>query len=915
MTPDDYYYPNTTCHHCHNLKHYLFNATKYFTSNTQLLFLPGIHHLHTDLIIQNVHNISLIGNNTASGTAPDVVILCNASIAISVKFINVTNLTINNIAINDCTSYTPLHDDNYGYAVLVIKECSSVLLHRIHISKKFLHTMYALIGINILGDLKFSHVMCYGVYLYYSGTNLAMNNSVISINSYKLHCDDNCDLSSTISLLVLHVPVKNFKVILNISNSSIQEVQQINHWQIPAFHITGNTAVLITDCEFVSNNYLGNFFSFIGTNSTIKLANCRFLNNAARFQLISVIMENNATVHVNNCIFLHNELSDALISLTDTDEAIISNSVFHNNSNGKMLHLKLRTLILNNSNFSNNYHTKNVTHGNVIELFSTNIILINDVMFHMNLMYRSIIQLNFNSLILLRNGTIKFLKNVAICIIDFNYENREETVAIAENTALIFYKNRVCKIFILSLLPFPLCVFQYYSDTQLTDQVSKDKNYSIIFHTNYYIPQVQCYNYMPLDTCRWYPESSFSNMLPSGVNKKYIKFTGNYHVLPQISRNTLCICKDNEHRDCSIKELGYLFSGQTMNIYVSYNTKVFTNSIVKIAFETAVNQLYVTPCIINVIETVQNDNSTCAKVTCTVVFPTDKWCVIFLKISSQSNDYLNMFYIKQYSCPPGFIKIAKRCVCYPKLTQYGVTSCNIDDQTILRPANSWISATPHNNSYIYHIRPQCPFHYCLPHPSLLNFSTANSQCQFNRSGVMCGHCQQGLSSVFASSKCQLCSNIYLFLIIPIAITGLLLVFMLFIVNLTVTEGTINVFIFYVNVTGIHATVLLHTNTLAYMFTSLANFDLGIQTCFYNGMDDYAKIWLQLSFPFYLIFIATSLIITSRYSTKIQRLTARRALPVLATLFLLSYTKILHTVYPLSCSHIPPSLNYPVNSLH
>ncbi|XP_065915322.1 uncharacterized protein [Dysidea avara] len=58
------------------------------------------------------------------------------------------------------------------------------------------------------------------------------------------------------------------------------------------------------------------------------------------------------------------------------------------------------------------------------------------------------------------------------------------------------------------------------------------------------------------------------------------------------------------------------------------------------------------------------------------------------------------------------------------------------------------------------------------------------------------------------------------------------------------------------------------------------------------MDDYAKMWLQLAFPFYLIFIATSLIITSRYSTTIQRLTACRALPVLATLFLLSYTKIL-----------------------
>ena len=77
--------------------------------------------------------------------------------------------------------------------------------------------------------------------------------------------------------------------------------------------------------------------------------------------------------------------------------------------------------------------------------------------------------------------------------------------------------------------------------------------------------------------------------------------------------------------------------------------------------------------------------------------------------------------------------------------------------------------------------------------------------------------------------------------------------------------------------------------------SLANLDLGIQICFYNGMDDYAKMWLQLAFPFYLIFIATLIIIISRYSTTIQRLTARRALPVLATLFLLSYTKILRIV--------------------
>ena len=204
----------------------------------------------------------------------------------------------------------------------------------------------------------------------------------------------------------------------------------------------------------------------------------------------------------------------------------------------------------------------------------------------------------------------------------------------------------------------------------------------------------------------------------------------------------------------------------------------------------------------------------------------------------------------------------------------------------------------HNNSYTYHISLHCPFHYCLHHSSHLNFSTPNSQCQFNRSGLLCGHCQQGLSAVLSSSQCKQCSSLHLLLIIPIVIAGVILVILLFSFNLSFGEGTINTFILYANIISINNEVIFvrdNTFTPFIMLISLANFDLGIQTCFYNGMDDYVKMWLQLAFPFYLIFIATLIIITNCYSTTIQRLTARRALPVLATLFLLSYTKILRIV--------------------
>ena len=196
------------------------------------------------------------------------------------------------------------------------------------------------------------------------------------------------------------------------------------------------------------------------------------------------------------------------------------------------------------------------------------------------------------------------------------------------------------------------------------------------------------------------------------------------------------------------------------------------------------------------------------------------------------------------------------------------------------------------------ISPQCPFDYCLSYSSYLNLSDPDSQCQFNRSGVLCGECKQGLSAsiMLGSSQCKHCSNYYVFMIIPIAIAGIVLVIMLFIFNLTVTDGIINTLIFYVNIISInYSQFCFDSHSPDCVILSLLKLDLGIETCFYDGMDGHAKMWLQLAFPAYLMIIAFALIIGSRYSFKLQRLTANRVLKVLATLFLLSYTKNLSTV--------------------
>ena len=211
-----------------------------------------------------------------------------------------------------------------------------------------------------------------------------------------------------------------------------------------------------------------------------------------------------------------------------------------------------------------------------------------------------------------------------------------------------------------------------------------------------------------------------------------------------------------------------------------------------------------------------------------------------------------------------------------------------------------------------YISKQCSFDYCKPYSFYLNLSAPDSQCQFNRSGLLCGQCKEGLSTVIGSLDCKICSSIYLLLTLPFAIAGVALVLLLFYLNLTVSDGTINAFILYGNIISINSTMFFpdrHTIIPLRMFISLVNLNLGFQTCFYNGMDDYAKVWLQLAFPFYIISITTLIIVVSRHSITIKRFTGHRAISVLATLFLMCFTNILSTTSNVlfsysSITHLP-----------
>ena len=175
---------------------------------------------------------------------------------------------------------------------------------------------------------------------------------------------------------------------------------------------------------------------------------------------------------------------------------------------------------------------------------------------------------------------------------------------------------------------------------------------------------------------------------------------------------------------------------------------------------------------------------------------------------------------------------------------------------------------------------------------------SQDQCDFNRNGVLCGSCRPGLSLVLGTSQCRQCSNIYLLLLIPFGLAGIVLVLILLKCNLTVSTGTINGLIFYVNIVQANKTAFFPTGSnstfvhILSVFISWLNLDLGIETCFAEGLNTYYRTWLQFVFPVYIWSIIGLIILTSRYSIRVSKWTSSNTVSVLATLFLLSYAKLL-----------------------
>ena len=280
------------------------------------------------------------------------------------------------------------------------------------------------------------------------------------------------------------------------------------------------------------------------------------------------------------------------------------------------------------------------------------------------------------------------------------------------------------------------------------------------------------------------------------------------------------------------------------------------------------------------------------------------------------------------TCPIGFEEsksssstVSCKCVCHHQLENI-VANCDSSTHLIYRKGDFWMTPFNVSGTTSFFVFQYCPFDYCLP--ATVNVSInlkaqdgVDAQCNHNRSGILCSTCRPGLSLSLGSSRCIDCPRYWpaftVTLTISALIAGIILASVVLVLNLTVAAGTLNAVVFYANVVAANKSILsaFQKRNILTVLLAWLNLDLGLDACYYKGLDTYAKTWLDFFFSFYINVLVVSVILVCKYSDKFAAFIGKRnPVATLATLILFSYAKLLQNIITVVSFAV---LNYPDNS--
>ena len=932
---------------CHTLMDYAaFQGN--FSSNTTFKFLPGDHVLKERYIsVTRVHNLKFIGlqNDTDHDDANVRCIGRNAGFF----FENIEYLTITNMGFKHCGF---LYFKNYTQAVLMryVKnlQLSHVVIHN--------SSGYGLITYNLQGnssidtttiDSSHNETGYFGGNLRIQYRNysaivshyLVITNSNFQNGKTEYQKDNTESYASGIDILLattesIYITLRNVTLTGNRARSG-------GNLALTYIHLTQSTtwpsSVVIDNCTLSSGSAIlggGMYMSMVARqnestayNHSVVIVHIRdtyIQNNEADvvgagmyIQLYEeVALSTGANITIERCHFLSNTIKHLVNGRGGVALSILNFQI------PDYLHHRMPqyTISVTSCNFFYNSVTvlsdDSVGSGTLFVEENAITVLKDNVFAHNHctgiVAVRSNLKLQSNTTIW--NNTGNNGGGMVLCDNSLLYLSGEVTVNITQNTALSYgggiYAEFECTQAI------PPCFFQI--DQVKNKKVYLEQNSAKAGKALYGGSIEYCYLFGIKETNSTRFFFNIFNITPNDPSS--------------ISSNPLrvCFCHPNsQEKNCSLTQLEY-------NIYPG---GILTVRLVVVGQRNGtVPGVVVASNVPDKHKTQSLENNQCKNLTYSLSSNatrnfTDK---VFIDLTVQNTDFRDVIdsihnvtiSVNLMSCPPGFDLQVNHtedqygCMCSKILKMYlDEIECDIRTTSIHKSLKSswWLGFQSTDNGSEIVFSKFCPFDYCDMKNVYINVSqpeSADKQCAFKREGPLCGGCKKNLSMVFGSFHCADCSSNHSVLrvlgrIVLFSILGIVFVFILGILDITVTEGTLNAMIFYMNVVSMNRSIFIGSPNnrivkLLEMFVELMNLTSPFEFCFYDGMDSFVKTILLFLFPLYLLFLAGVIIFLCRKSPLVSKIVGENAVKILATMILFSYAKILRVVID-SANHT--TLNY------
>ena len=277
--------------------------------------------------------------------------------------------------------------------------------------------------------------------------------------------------------------------------------------------------------------------------------------------------------------------------------------------------------------------------------------------------------------------------------------------------------------------------------------------------------------------------------------------------------------------------------------------------------------------------------------------------LVSVSIFSSVNHISDVVSVNLSACPIGF-KLNQSnlgCRCSDYFLNETRVSCDRNSISFQMLNRYWIGVDPTISDPTSEdlILSDCIFNYCKDGNRNGNRTVVpdqlNSQCNFNRIGILCGSCniEEGYSSVLGSYECHKCSNNMLSLIIVFAVAGALLFSGIFFLDITIDKGWTNSVMFFCSIVSNFEYLIENRNyNYGFLPARLLNLQIGVSVCFYDGMTALNRTGIQLAFPVYLfLLMIVFAILCRRYSWMSTHFSPARTL---MTLSVICYTSILTT---------------------